>query len=52
MTGRAKYDAWLNQGNELAKESMSDIQDRYLALVGKYGWVYTPKQGDAPETSA
>lgn len=41
MTGRAKWEAWSKEGkeSELARESLEDVQNRYLALCGKYGWV-------------
>lgn len=41
MTGRAKWEAWSKESkeSELAKESLEDVQNRYLALCGKYGWV-------------
>jgi hypothetical protein len=40
MTGRAKWEAWSKESkeSELAKESLEDVQNRYLALCGKYGW--------------
>jgi hypothetical protein len=41
MTGRAKWEAWSKESkeSELAKESLEDVQNRYLVLCGKYGWV-------------
>jgi acyl-CoA-binding protein len=41
VTGRAKWEAWSKESkeSELAKESLEDVQNRYLALCGKHGWV-------------
>jgi acyl-CoA-binding protein len=41
MTGRAKWEAWSKESkeSELAKESLEEVQNRYVALCRKYGWV-------------
>ncbi|KIM29140.1 hypothetical protein M408DRAFT_329139 [Serendipita vermifera MAFF 305830] len=53
MTGRAKWDAWAaeSKASNASNQPTEEIENRYIALCTKYGWVPSSKGQDEGNSS-